>query len=90
MKVLVEFFGIPRLRIGVAEHTIEVPDDATIERLYVVLASQLPAFAEHCLTEHKLLPGFIASINGRRFVKDSSERIHQGDAIQILSADVGG
>ncbi len=90
MKVVVEFFGIPRQRAGVAEHTIEIPDGSTMACVYQILAKDLPQFADACLTEHDLQSGYIASMNGLRFVKENSTTIQTGDVIQILSADVGG
>ena len=90
MKVLVEFFGIPRQRAGVAEHIVQLPDGSTIASVYKTLAKDIPQFADACLTEHGLQPGYIASVNGLQFVKENSMMIRSGDVIQILSADVGG
>ncbi|WP_166824745.1 MoaD/ThiS family protein [Thalassoroseus pseudoceratinae] len=90
MRIRVEFFGIPRLRAGVAEHTVQVPDESTIASVYESLAKELPPFAAACLTGDALQPGYIASVNGNRFVQGTQETITEADTIQILSADVGG
>jgi molybdopterin converting factor small subunit len=93
MRITVEFFGIPRQRAGQALMDVSLPQSADFARLADVLeslAKELPDFARDCLAENRLKPGYIANINGERFITDPATPIADGDALLILSADVGG
>jgi hypothetical protein len=37
-----------------------------------------------------LRPGYLASIDGERFVRDPAETIVEGNSVLILSAEAGG
>ena len=87
MSVTVEFFGIPRRRAGVA--TIEL-EAVALGELFAQLADRLPSFAQSCLEEGRLQPGYLASINGRTFTRDATTPLRPNDRVLILSADVGG
>jgi molybdopterin converting factor small subunit len=87
MSITVEFFGIPRLRAGVASVTIEA--DTVNEALHNV-SQLLPDWAEHCLEEGNLKPEYLMNINGVQFCKDENEKMESGDSLLIFSADVGG
>lgn len=93
MQVLVEFYGIPRLRAGRA--TLELHWGAELKTITLAdvlrdLANQLPAFARHCLEDNALGKGYIANLNGHRFVSDPATPISDGASLLILSADAGG
>lgn len=93
MQVLVEFYGIPRLRAGRASLEISLPaanDQATLGEVLKMLARELPEFADHCLQGDRLRDGYIANVGGRRFLNDPATKISDGDSLLILSADVGG
>jgi molybdopterin converting factor small subunit len=93
MVVTVEFFGIPRQRAGRAAWELSLPgcqDSVTLGAILETLARELPDFARDCLAENQLRPGYIANINGQRFVFDRDEEIFPGETLLILSADVGG
>ncbi len=93
MRVQVEFFGIPRQRAGLAALEISLPScdtSATLAEILHILGKQLPDFARDCLRENHLRPGYIANVDGRRFLADSGEKIALGETLLILSADVGG
>lgn len=93
MKVLVEFYGIPRLRAGqaVLELSCNPQGQAlTLLDVFCDVADQLPDFAQHCLNENGLRDGYIANLNGRRFVSDPTTPISDGECLLILSADAGG
>lgn len=87
MPVDVEFYGIPRQRAGVARSTCEA---ATLGELLSVLQRRFPAFAAACLEGPRLRQGYVANINGERFVGDPSTPLGPHDAVLIFSADAGG
>ena len=87
VAVRVEFFGIPRQRAGVATAEVQCK---TLGDVLHELAVRFPAFGESCVERGKLKTGFLANINGERFTRDPSTRFRDGDAVLILSADVGG
>jgi len=87
MSIEVEFFGIPRSRAGVAKTS------ATGARLSEVLddlAGRYPRLAEACFEGHRLRAGYVANLNGERFVTDPATPLEAGDSLLILSADAGG
>src|SRR5690606_13443550 len=93
MQITVEFFGIPRQRAGCAEITLSLPacnDQATLGEILIALARELPDFGRECLGENRLQPGYIANLNGERFLSYPHATIAAGDTLLILSADVGG
>ncbi len=84
--MLVEFFGVPRERAGIAQ--LDVQAD-TLGELLSALATRLPSFAEFVL-ENRLHPTFTANLNGDEFVKDPATPLREDDCLLILSADAGG
>ncbi len=93
MKIIVEFFGIPRLRAARERLIVELPNtntSATLAEILTVLAVELPDFARACLAENQLRSGYIANVNGERFVTDPNAKLLAGDHLLILSADAGG
>ena len=83
----VEFFGIPRERAGVSSINLEAK---SVEELLSKLHQQLPRFAERCLSDGRLNPEYLMSINGKQFTRDETTQLSDGDSVLILSADVGG
>jgi len=85
--VRVELFGIPRQRAGQANLEAqgrllgEVLDD---------LARRFPGLAECCIERSRLRAGFVASLDGQRFVTDPETQLAPGQAVLIMSADAGG
>jgi molybdopterin converting factor small subunit len=82
----VEFFGIPRERVGISELRVQAN---TLAELFRTLAAQLPAFNE-LLTPNGLHPSIAASLNGGEFVSDPRTILTEDDHLLILSADAGG
>ncbi len=87
MEVIVELFGIPRARAGVAKTVV---NGTTLGDVFVDLAQRFPALGEACLQGRFLKTGFIANLRGERFVSDPSTRLQDGDSILLLSVDAGG
>lgn len=90
MKILVEFFGIPRQRAGRASMEISLDEPATLGDALQSIANALPEFGRHCLSGDRLRENYIANLGGQRFVTDPAAEISNGDSLLILSADAGG
>lgn len=84
--MVVEFLGIPRQRVGVAEVEIEAE---TLGEALGALAARFPKFGE-LLADGRLLPSIAANLNGDVFVSDPATRLTTADRLLILSADAGG
>lgn len=84
----VEFYGIPRMRAGVA--AVELPEVATLGDALRELARRFPEFARDCLQEGELSRQCIANLDGARFVRDRATPLADGRVLLILSADAGG
>ena len=82
----VEFLGVPRQRAGISELDVEA---ATLGQLLQALAVRLPSLGE-LIREDRLRPGFVANVNGDRFVSDPDTPLRDDDSVLILSADAGG
>lgn len=91
MTIVVEFFGIPRLRAGV-ERAEVLPghESAALSEVLRDVGEQFPDFAAACMTNRRLRTGFIASIDGQCFVQDDDVVVDRQQAVLILSADAGG
>ena len=84
---MVEFFGVPRQRTGVARTQAE---GRTLSEVLADLARRFPAFAASCLDGDQLRAGYMASIDAERFLTVGSTPLADGQTILILSADAGG
>lgn len=87
MSVTIEFFGVPRSRAGVAKTTA---DGDSLGDVLAGLLERFPRLAEACFDGDRLRPGYVANVNGERFVSDPATSLKAGDALLILSADAGG
>ena len=87
MSVRVELYGIPRERAGTACTSAA---GARLGEVLADLATRFPRLAETCIAGARLQPGYVANLNGQRFVTDPGTIIQAGDALLILSADAGG
>ncbi len=85
--IQVEFFGIPRLKAGIASTQFIA---GNVAELFAELREQLPELAEACLMGDQLAAEYLLSINGTQFTRDESLTLYEGDHVLILSADVGG
>jgi molybdopterin converting factor small subunit len=82
----VEFFGIPRVRAGVAGMKMHAN---TLGQLLVSLAVEVPAMTE-LIDGRRLRASFVANLNGDRFIRDPETALSENDRVLILSADAGG
>ena len=91
-RIRVEFYGVPRLRIGAA-HVSSQGD--SLGEVLADLASRFPQFADDCLSDlgadDWALNDFVAaSIGGHRFVRDAATPLEEDDVLLIMSTDAGG
>jgi molybdopterin converting factor small subunit len=79
--IVAEFFGVARLRTGVAlwETTAD-----TLGALVAQLQIQYPDLAP-LLDQHILL-----NINGERFTRDLTHTLQDADHVLVMGADIGG
>jgi molybdopterin converting factor small subunit len=85
--VRVELFGIPRQRAGRA---IVEAQGRLLGDVLSDLAGRFPGLAECCIEQSRLRAGFVASLDGQKFVTDPETELAPGEAVLILSADAGG
>jgi hypothetical protein len=86
-RVTLEFFGVPRLRAGLAELEVE----ATTAAEALTAAERLcPGLGGLVLPAGRLAPHCLLSLDGRRFLTDLAERLPPGARLLLLSADAGG
>lgn len=87
MQVVVELFGIPRERAGIARTTAS---GQCLGDILVDLATRYPDLAESCIEGRGLRPGFTANLGGDRFVTAPDTMLNDGDSVLLLSIDAGG
>jgi hypothetical protein len=85
--VVVEFFGIPRLRAGRAE--LRVPP-GSVNDLLAAVQQQCPGLADLVQLDGRLAPHYLLSVNGYHFGTDLRQTLQPGDRLLVLSADAGG
>ena len=91
MAIVVEFFGIPRVRAGIERvEVLHGRKSATLSEILTEVAERFPEFAENCMTDRRLRNGFIASIDGQCFVQDDNTVVGRQQSVLILSTDAGG
>ena len=85
-EVIIEFYGIPRERAGLAEMTVQAADVGAalveVERLCPGLRGLVAA--------GRLSPHFRLSLDGRQFLTDERQPLTEGARLLLLSADAGG
>lgn len=82
--VRVEFYGLARLRAGVAELTVQA---ATVRAALEAIQVACPQL--QVLRGTAVSPEFLVSVDGGRFVTDPDTPL-VGGSLLVLGADVGG
>jgi molybdopterin converting factor small subunit len=83
--VVVEFYGLARLRAGRAELRVEA---ATVGAALAAADAACPALRSR--SDTGLSPEYRASVGGKHFTENSAEPLADGDALLLLGADAGG
>ena len=90
-QMRVEFFGIPRVRAGVAAAAFELPGrEISLAQVLALLAERYPQLTPDCISNGSLGAGFTANVNGERFVRNPSTPIAAGETLLFFSTDAGG
>jgi molybdopterin converting factor small subunit len=87
MAVTVEFFGLVRHWTGRPSLTV---DASTLGEALNSTAARFPQLNPACICDGRLQPGFLANVNSHRFTTDPQTPLEPGDAVLLLSSDVGG
>jgi molybdopterin converting factor small subunit len=86
--ITIELFGVPRLRAGTGRMTLQA---ATLATALAELSRVCPALDGPVINPGGgIHPAYRISLNGDRFVTDPATPLSDGDALILLSADVGG
>jgi len=83
----IELFGIARVRAG--RETLEV-EARSLGDAVRALARECPGVVPEVVEGGRLADGFLASLNGIRFVADPALALEKDDTILILGAQAGG
>jgi molybdopterin-guanine dinucleotide biosynthesis protein A len=87
-RVLVELFGVPRLRAGVSRIWVEGVDLGSALRS---LCSACPPLVGTILSaDGALEAAYTVNLNGRTFVTDPRTPLDDGDSLILLGVDAGG
>ncbi len=83
----IELFGIARARAG--RDSVEV-EAGSLGDAIRALARACPGVVPEIVADGRLTDGYLASLNGERFVKDPNLMLARGDTLLILGAQAGG
>jgi hypothetical protein len=86
-EVIVELYGIPRLRAGRAE--VRLPP-GTVAEVLCGLEENCPELRGLLGGDGRLSRHYLLSLEGQEFLTDPARMLHPGDRVLLLSADAGG
>ncbi len=90
MSIRVEFYGIARQRAGQPFVALPVTGPVSLGTVIERLATEFPQLALECLSGNRLRAGYVANIDGARFLGDPDSMIDDNSSLLIMSADAGG
>jgi hypothetical protein len=85
--VLVEFYGVPRLRAGCAELAVA---PGSVAAVLGEIIARCPGLSDLLTGEGRLSPHYLLSLDGQAFLTDLSHDLLPGACVLLLSADAGG
>jgi molybdopterin converting factor small subunit len=85
--VTIEFYGISRARAGRKDLVVSA---ATAAAALSEATRKCPALAGLLRPDGRLLPQYVLSLDGQRFITDFGHALRSGDRLLLLSADAGG
>jgi molybdopterin converting factor small subunit len=87
VTIIVELFGVARQCAGMAKTEAE---GARLGEVLIDLARRYPRLGEECFEKGQLRRGYMANLNGARFISDPETVLSPGDSLLILATDAGG
>lgn len=87
MIVVVEFYGIPRQRAGMAELAVEAD---SISAVLIAVRTRCPGLADLLTNTGQLSSHYLLSLDGTAFVGELMRPLSSGSRLLLLSADAGG
>ena len=90
MTIRVEFYGIARQRAGSESAEVPIPGPISLETVIRYLVAEFPDLAPECLQGNRLQAGYVANVDGQRFVRDPTTQLEDNSCLLIMSADAGG
>ncbi len=90
MSIRVEFFGVARQRAGRPFTVLPAGNPATLGSVIRQLAADFPRLAADCFQGDRMGAGYVANVDGERFVSDPASPIDDDVSLLIMSADAGG
>jgi hypothetical protein len=92
VRVVVEFFGVPRGLAKVAQATVEVDEGADLRALLRSVRDRFPALSASVIgaRDPELLEPYMLNIDGRTAPDDLGYRLREGERVLIMSSLVGG
>ena len=91
MKITIEYYGIPRQRVGIASELYEFDcEEMGIHDVIRIVAKKHPAFEKHCMDDGIVNKHMTVNLNGNQFFHSEDGIARDGDALLILSMDAGG
>jgi molybdopterin converting factor small subunit len=85
--VIVELFGVPRLRAGCAEVRVVA---GNVAEVLAALERACPGLGGLTRPTGQVAPHYLLSLDGQRFLHDPQEVLAPGSRVLLLSADAGG
>ncbi|MEC9091311.1 MAG: MoaD/ThiS family protein [Planctomycetota bacterium] len=90
-SVKVEFFGVPRLRAGVADFFVEVAADRNrLGDVLMKIQREIPELTKECFADGKLRKEYVVNVSGKEFTRSLGRVVSPGDSLLIMSSDAGG
>ena len=91
MRIVVEFFGVPRRRTGVAVAEFEFDQPALdVAAVITQLCQRYPDLDGTCFQGAWLVDGYTLNLNGDRFLSSQLDVLTDNDHLLLMSADAGG
>ena len=91
-NIVIEFYGIPRIRTGQASAvlTFDQPAPVSLHDISRALIDRFPALSADCIAPDGLTDGYVFCIDGKQFVRDLEHGVDASQTLLFISADAGG
>ena len=91
-KIVIEFYGIPRIRTGQATAVLTFDQSAPVllQDIARALVDRFPTLSSDCIAPDGPTDGYVFCIDGKQFVRDLNHRVNVSQTLLFISADAGG